>query len=95
MTMVDLNDGNWKVYDFSQSIKRKANTKTTEDKLLTKLIDARLKKKLSRRALAEQSGVCLPTITQIENCGRNPTLKMFVKLATALGLEIKLVPKPR
>ena len=93
--MVDLNDGKWKVYDFSQKYKRKANVKTTEDKLLSKLIDARLKNRLSRKALGEKSDVSLQTITQIENCGRNPSLKMFIKLANALDLEIKLVPKKR
>ena len=51
--------------------------------------------KISQEDLAEISGVGLRTLKQFESGKGNPTLNTLEKLATVLGMEIKLDVKKR
>ena len=95
MAMVDLNDGNWKAFEFPKRFGKKNMHQIAENKLLTAFVKARHKKKLTQKMLAEKADVCWLTVSQIENGRRNPSLKSFIRLAEAMDMEIKLVPKKR
>ena len=51
--------------------------------------------KISQEDLAEISGVGLRTLKQFESGKGNPTLNTLEKLASVLGMEIKLEIKKR
>ena len=51
--------------------------------------------KISQEDLAEISGVGLRTLKQFESGKGNPTLNTLEKLASVLGMEIKLDVKKR
>lgn len=57
------------------------------------LMNLRKKKKLSRRALSEMSGVSAAYITAIEGDRRNPTLEVLHNLATALNVKVSDIVK--
>ena len=56
-----------------------------------------LRKKLgwSQEQLAEKTGVSAPYITQIEIGKRTPSLDIVEKLASALGVEYKILFEPK
>ena len=56
-----------------------------------------LRKKLgwSQELLAEKTGVSAPYITQIEVGRRTPSLDIVEKLASALGVEYKILFEPK
>jgi transcriptional regulator with XRE-family HTH domain len=49
--------------------------------------------RLTQQALAEMSGISLRTIKEIESGKGNPGLATLNKLASILGMEIKMVIK--
>ena len=55
------------------------------------LIDARLKKGLTQKQLAEQVGITQPVLARIESGRTNPTLWQIIKIASILGHKIKVV----
>ncbi len=54
---------------------------------MTTLKDLRIKKVLSQRDLAAQSGVGVATINRLENGLQKPTFKTIRKLAKALKVQ--------
>lgn len=91
--MIDLNDGKWKVYEFPKRFGKKNIHQIAENKLLSAFVNARCKKKLTQKMLAEKADMCWLSVSHIENGRRNPSLKSFLRLVEALGMELKLVPK--
>lgn len=49
----------------------------------------RVRRGLSRRLLAEQSGVHYDTVVKLESGRRSPTLRVVAALATALGVDVR------
>ena len=61
-----------------------------EYQLGRKLIEARLKRKLSQRALAKKVGTSQAAIARIEGMDANPSVALLKRIASALGTELKI-----
>jgi XRE family transcriptional regulator, regulator of sulfur utilization len=61
--------------------------------MVTKLIEARLKKGLSVNKLAWLSGVSPSAIAFLENGTHSPTLKTYLRIADALKLNVATLYK--
>lgn len=60
--------------------------------IIGELIKARNKKKISQKKLEELSGVKQPVIARMELGKTSPRLDTLLKVLSALGLTIKIVP---
>ena len=60
--------------------------------LIGKMIEAREKKGLSQRALAEASGVKQPAIARLESMKVTPQIDTLFKILYPLGYTIEIVP---
>lgn len=60
--------------------------------LIGKMIEAREKKGLSQRKLAELSGVKQPAIARLESMKATPQIDTILKLLVPLGYTLKIVP---
>ena len=59
-----------------------------EDKLFYAIIEARIKKGITQKALAEKMGTKQSAIARFESGNYNPSLSFLKKLANALGLTL-------
>lgn len=66
-----------------------------EYQLACKLIEARINRKISQRALAKKVGTSQAAISNIEGMNANPSLLFLKRMAKALNssLEIKFIPR--
>lgn len=60
--------------------------------LIGKMIEAREKKGISQRKLAELSGVKQPAIARLESMKTTPQIDTILKLLVPLGYTLKIVP---
>ena len=58
--------------------------------LACKLIEARLKKRISQRELAKKMGTSQAAIARVEGMSANPSLSFLKRLAQALGSRIQI-----
>ncbi len=63
-----------------------------EISLIGKMIEAREKKGLSQRELAELSGVRQPAIARLENLKAMPQIDTLFKVLLPLGYTLEIVP---
>lgn len=63
-----------------------------EISLIGKMIEAREKKGLSQRELAELSGVKQPAIARLESMKATPQIDTLFKVLLPLGYTIEIVP---
>jgi ribosome-binding protein aMBF1 (putative translation factor) len=61
-----------------------------EYRLMTQLIEARLKGKLSQRALAKKVGTSQSAIARIEGMDANPSLSLLKRIAHALNTKLQI-----
>ena len=54
------------------------------------MIDARIKQNLTQKELAARTGIDQADISKLENGTRNPSLKLLKKLASGLGMQLKI-----
>ncbi|MDE5719072.1 MAG: helix-turn-helix transcriptional regulator [Lachnospiraceae bacterium] len=59
------------------------------------MVDARISQNLTQKELAERTGINQADISKLENGTRNPSLKLLKRLASGMGMTLKLefVPK--
>ena len=62
--------------------------------IIQALIDARTKKNMTQKELAEVTGISQSNISKIENGSRNPSLAMLKKLAAGMGMRLRLEFEP-
>lgn len=70
--------------------KKEWENSETEYQLACKLIEARLKKKLSQRDLAAKVHTSQAAISRIEAMHGNPSLALLKRIAAALGTKIQI-----
>lgn len=58
--------------------------------IINAMIKARKKKGLTQKQLSELTGISQADISRIENGTRNPSLEMIKRLATGMGMRLKL-----
>lgn len=61
-----------------------------EYQLGRRLIEARLKRNLSQRDLAERAQTTQAVISRVEAMNSNPSLNLLKRLANALGVKLKI-----
>ena len=54
------------------------------------MIDARIEQNLTQKELAARTGIDQTDISKLENGTRNPSLKLLKKLASGLGMQLKI-----
>lgn len=88
-----------KIYTFEEDLaKRLKNPKFKKEwedselefQLSCKLIEARLKKKISQRALAKKVGTSQAAIARIEGMTANPSLALLKRIAQALNTKLQI-----
>lgn len=88
-----------KVYTLQDDLKyrmknpkfRKAWKESEAEYLMSKaLIEARLKKKISQRALAKRANTTQAVISRIESMDGNPSIQLLQRIAVALNLKLKI-----
>lgn len=86
-----------KLYTFEEDIKKRLKDPEfrkiweeteVEYQLARKLIDARLKKNMSQRALAIKVKTSQAAISRIEAMNGNPSLSLLKRIFQALGLKL-------
>ena len=65
-----------------------------EIELIGKMIEAREKKGLSQRELAQISGVKQPAIARLESMKTTPQIDTLFKILSPLGYTLSIVPLP-
>lgn len=58
--------------------------------IINAMIKARKEKGLTQKQLSELTGISQADISRIENGTRNPSLEMIKRLATGMGMRLKL-----
>ena len=61
------------------------------------MMDARISQNLTQKELSERTGINQSDISKLENGTKNPSLKLLKKLASGLGMQLKIefVPMQR
>ena len=64
--------------------------------IIQAMIDARVSQNMTQKDLSEATGITQADISRIENGTRNPSLAMLKRIATGLGMQLRLefVPTP-
>lgn len=88
-----------KVYTFQDHLKKSLKDPEfkkaweesgVEYQLACKLIEARLKKKLSQRELANKVGTSQAAISRIEGMSGNPSISLLKRIAEALNTKLQI-----
>ena len=58
--------------------------------IIDAMIKARKEKGITQKQLSELTGISQADISRIENGTRNPSLEMIKRLATGMGMRLKL-----
>lgn len=58
--------------------------------LIQAMIDARNSQNITQKELSERTGITQADISRIENGTRNPSLAMVKRIATGLGMQLRL-----
>ena len=58
--------------------------------IIRAMVDTRKESGLTQKQLAEQTGIAQGDISKIENGNGNPSLKTLKRLASAMGMKLKL-----
>ena len=58
--------------------------------IINAMIKARKEKGLTQKQLSEWTGISQADISRIQNGTRNPSLEMIKRLATGMGMRLKL-----
>lgn len=66
-----------------------------EVSLIGKMIEAREKKGLSQRQLADMAGIKQPALARLESMKATPQIDTVFKILEPLGYTIKIVPKEK
>lgn len=61
-----------------------------EHAIIQAIIDARKKSGLSQKELSERTGIAQGDISKLENGNGNPSLRTLQRLATGMGMILKL-----
>ena len=54
------------------------------------MVDMRIKQNLTQKELASRTGIDQADISKLENGTKNPSLKLLKKLASGLGMQLKI-----
>ena len=87
---------NMRVDDYLQEqlkdpeFKKEGDDIQPEMDVIRAMIDARIEQNLTQKDLAARTGIDQADISKLENGTRNPSLKLLKKLASGLGMRLKI-----
>ena len=81
---------NMRVDDYLQEQLKDPEFKKEWDDIQRAMIDARIEQNLTQKDLAARTGIDQADISKLENGTRNPSLKLLKKLASGLGMRLKI-----
>ena len=58
--------------------------------LIQAMIDARVSQNITQKELSDRTGITQADISRIENGTRNPSLAMVKRIASGLGMQLRL-----
>lgn len=61
-----------------------------EFSIIRAMIDARQESGLTQKQLSDRTGIAQPDISKLENGTANPSLKTLKRLATGMGMKLKI-----
>lgn len=78
-------------------VKEEYDALEPEFDIIQAMIDARNQQHLTQKELSERTGITQADISRIENGTRNPSLAMLKRLASGMGMRLKLefIPEPQ
>ncbi|MDO4458586.1 MAG: helix-turn-helix transcriptional regulator [Clostridia bacterium] len=71
-------------------IRREYEALQPERAIIQAIIDARKSTGLTQKELSERTGITQGDISKLENGNANPSIKTLQRLASAMGMSIKL-----
>ena len=74
----------------NESFRREYEAIQPEMNVIRVLIEARRERSMTQADLAARTGIDQADISRLENGSRNPSLNMLKKLASGLGMTLKL-----
>lgn len=77
-------------------VKAEYDALAPEYDLIQALIEARISQNITQKELSDLTGITQADISRIENGTRNPSLAMVKRIATGLGMQLRLefIPTP-
>lgn len=75
---------------FNSNFKKEYDDLEPEYDIINAMIKVRKEKGLTQKQLSELTGISQADISRIENGTRNPSLEMIKRLATGMGMRLKL-----
>lgn len=61
------------------------------DKLITFLVDTAREKHITQQMISERTGFAQSNVARLERCAYSPTLVVFLKYASAVGVRMELI----
>lgn len=65
-----------------------------EFQIARQMINARIQKKITQEELAKKAGTGQAVISRLEGANAKPSISLLSRIASALGVEIKITIKP-
>lgn len=78
------------LFNSDKNLKKEYDALAPRYELISKAIDARLKKKMTQDEVAEKMGTTKSSISRFESGNYNPTIDFLIRLSNALGKRLKV-----
>ena len=78
------------LFKTDKNLKKEYDALAPRYELISKAIDARLKKKMTQEEVAEKMGTTKSSISRFESGNYNPTIDFLTRLSYALGKRLKI-----
>lgn len=78
------------LFNNDKMLKSKYDELALRYELISKAIDARLKKKMTQEDVAQRMGTTKSSISRFESGDYNPTVDFLIRLSSALGKTLKI-----
>ena len=78
------------IFDKEPNVLKEYDVLKPRYELISKAIDARLKKKMTQEDVAKKMGTTKSSISRFESGAYNPTVDFLIRLSEALGKTLKI-----
>ena len=78
------------LFDNDKQLRAEYDSLAPRYELISKAIDARLKKKMTQEEVAERMGTTKSNISRFESGNYNPSFDFLIRLCDALGKQLKV-----
>ena len=78
------------LFKTDKNLKKEYDTLAPRYELISKAIDARLKKKMTQEEVAEKMGTTKSSVSRFESGNYNPIIDFLMRLSYALGKHLKI-----